>query len=184
MLERELETAIRLAREAGHKVLEYYAREIVAEEKLGIDNFSEPVTAADRASSRIIVTGLTTAFPGDFVLSEEELDAPAERTDSSRVWITDPIDGTWGFIKKDGDFAIQIGLAVDGEPVVGVVYLPPTNACITVREQRIFRRGGRQRTGASQSFEQNGFRPHESCRVAQSSQSEDLADHRGPGIKK
>ena len=80
MLERELETAIRLAREAGHKVLEYYALEIVAEEKLGIDNFSEPVTAADRASSRIIVDGLTTAFPDDFVLSEEELDAPAERS--------------------------------------------------------------------------------------------------------
>jgi len=124
MLELELETAIRLAHEAGSKVLEYYAREIVAEEKLGIDNFSEPVTAADRASSRIIVDGLLKAFPDDFVLSEEEIDTPAERTGSSRVWITDPIDGTWGFIKKDGDFAIQIGLAIDGEPVVGVVYLP------------------------------------------------------------
>jgi 3'(2'), 5'-bisphosphate nucleotidase len=124
MLERELETAIRLAREAGNKVLEYYALEIVAEEKLGVDNFAEPVTAADRASSRIIVDGLTTAFPDDFVLSEEELDTPHERTNSTRVWITDPIDGTWGFIKKDGDFGIQIGLAIDGEPVVGVVYLP------------------------------------------------------------
>src|SRR6478609_6525406 len=98
MLELELETAIRLAREAGSKVLEYYALEIVAEEKLGVDNFAEPVTVADRASSRIIVDGLMTAFPGDFVLSEEEVDTPAERTVSSRVWITDPIDGTWGFI--------------------------------------------------------------------------------------
>jgi 3'(2'), 5'-bisphosphate nucleotidase len=124
MLERELETAVRLAREAGNKVLEYYALEIIAEEKLGIDNFAEPVTAADRASSRIIVDGLKTAFPDDFVLSEEEADAPLKRTDTSRVWITDPIDGTWGFIKKDGDFAVQIGLAVDGDPAVGVVYLP------------------------------------------------------------
>jgi 3'(2'), 5'-bisphosphate nucleotidase len=124
MLERELETAIRLAHEAGEKVLEYYALEIVAEEKLGIDNFAEPVTAADRASSRIIVDGLIAAFPDDFVLSEEELDKPHERTNSTRVWITDPIDGTWGFIKKDGDFAVQIGLATDGEPVIGVVYLP------------------------------------------------------------
>lgn len=124
MLERELETAVLLAREAGNKVLEYYALEIIAEEKLGIDNFAEPVTAADRASSRIIVEGLTTAFPDDFVLSEEEADAPRKRTDTSRVWITDPIDGTWGFIKKDGDFAVQIGLAIDGEPAVGVVYLP------------------------------------------------------------
>lgn len=124
MLERELETAVRLARKAGNKVLEYYALEIIAEEKLGIDNFAEPVTAADRASSRIIVDGLKTAFPDDFVLSEEEADAPRKRTDTSRVWITDPIDGTWGFIKKDGDFAVQIGLAVDGDPAIGVVFLP------------------------------------------------------------
>jgi 3'(2'), 5'-bisphosphate nucleotidase len=124
MFERELETALRLAREAGTKVLEFYALEIIAEEKLGIDNFAEPVTAADRASSRIIVDGLHAAFPDDFVLSEEEVDDPSKRTRSDRVWITDPIDGTWGFIKKDGDFAVQIGLAVDGEPVIGVAYLP------------------------------------------------------------
>jgi len=124
MLERELDTAIRLAREAGSKVLEYYTLEIIAEEKLGIDNFAEPVTVADRASSRIIVDGLQSEFPNDFVLSEEEADSPIKRIESSRVWITDPIDGTWGFIKKDGDFAIQIGLAIDGEPVVGVVFLP------------------------------------------------------------
>ena len=124
MFEYELETAVRIAREAGSKVLEFYALEIVAEEKLGIDNFSEPVTVADRASSRIIVDGLHAQFPDDFVLSEEEVDDPAGRTNTDRVWITDPIDGTWGFLKKDGDFAIQIGLAVRGEPVVGVVYLP------------------------------------------------------------
>ena len=124
MLEHELETAVSLAREAGRKVLEYYALEIIAEEKLGVDNFAEPVTVADRASSRIIVDGISAAFPDDFVLSEEEADTPKERVGARRVWITDPIDGTWGFIKKDGDFAVQIGLAIDGEPVIGVVYLP------------------------------------------------------------
>ncbi|PYS97956.1 MAG: 3'(2'),5'-bisphosphate nucleotidase CysQ [Acidobacteria bacterium] len=124
MLQRELETAIRLSLDAGKKVLEYYQLEIVAEEKLGIDNFAEPVTVADRASSRLIVDGLNAAFPEDFVLSEEEHDEPLERINAKRVWITDPIDGTWGFIKKDGDFAIQIGLAIEGEPAVGVVYLP------------------------------------------------------------
>ena len=124
MLERELDSAISLAREAGRKILEHYTAEIIAEEKLGTDNFAEPVTEADRASSRIIVDGLSAAFPDDYVLSEEEADIPHERVKASRVWITDPIDGTWGFIKKDGDFAVQIGLAVDGEPAVGVVYLP------------------------------------------------------------
>lgn len=124
MLEFELERAISLAREAGNKVLEYYALEIIAEEKIGIDNFSEPVTVADRASNRIIVDGLRSVFPNDFVLSEEESDDSAARTKVERVWITDPIDGTWGFLKKDGDFAVQIGLAIEGEPAVGVVYLP------------------------------------------------------------
>jgi 3'(2'), 5'-bisphosphate nucleotidase len=124
MFEQELETAIRLSREAGAKVLEYYALEIIAEEKLGADNFAEPVTVADRASSRIIVDGLRAEFPADYILSEEEIDEPEARVASNRVWITDPIDGTWGFLKKDGDFAVQIGLALDGEPAVGVVYLP------------------------------------------------------------
>jgi len=124
MFERELETALRLAREAGNKVMEYYALGVIAEEKLGVDNFSEPVTVADRAASRIIVDGLSEQFRGDFILSEEELDDPDVRTRTERVWIIDPIDGTWGFLKKDGDFGVQIGLAVGGEPVVGVVYLP------------------------------------------------------------
>lgn len=124
MFEYELETAVDLAREAGRSVIEHYALDIVAEEKIGIDQQSEPVTAADRAASRIIVDGLRDAFPLDGVLSEEETDVPDNRLAKSRVWIIDPIDGTWGFVKKDGDFAVQIGLAVEGMPVLGVVFVP------------------------------------------------------------
>src|SRR5262245_60483146 len=124
MYEVELETAQRLAREAGEVVLEYYAKEIIAEEKLGIDNFYEPVTEADRAASRLIVDALAEAFPDDAVLSEEELDDPEYRLSRKRAWIIDPIDGTAGFVQKDGDFAVQIGLAEAGEPIMGVVFLP------------------------------------------------------------
>jgi 3'(2'), 5'-bisphosphate nucleotidase len=123
MLEKELETAVALARLAGASILEFYALEIVAEEKIGVDNFSEPVTIADKTASKIIVEGLLKQFPSDGILSEEETDAP-ERLGKTRVWIIDPIDGTWGFIKKDGDFGVQIGLTEDGEVVLGVVYLP------------------------------------------------------------
>jgi 3'(2'), 5'-bisphosphate nucleotidase len=123
MLEKELETAIALARLAGVSILEFYALEIIAEEKLGADNFTEPVTIADKTASKIIVEGLQKAFPTDGILSEEEIDVP-ERMDKLRVWIIDPIDGTWGFIKKDGDFGVQIGLTAGGEVIVGVVYLP------------------------------------------------------------
>jgi 3'(2'), 5'-bisphosphate nucleotidase len=124
MFEKELETAIGLARSAGKTILEHYALEIIAEEKIGVDNLSEPVTAADRAASRVIVDGLLVAFRHDGILSEEEVDQADGRLAKKRVWIIDPIDGTWGFVKRDGDFAVQIGLAVDGEPVLGVVYIP------------------------------------------------------------
>jgi 3'(2'), 5'-bisphosphate nucleotidase len=127
MLENELKVAIDLARAAGARILEFYALEIIAEQKLGADNFSEPVTIADKTASRIIVDGLTEAFPTDAILSEEEADNMKTRLEAEKVWIIDPIDGTWGFIKKDGDFGVQIGLSERGEAVLGVVFLPVHN---------------------------------------------------------
>jgi 3'(2'), 5'-bisphosphate nucleotidase len=124
MLENELEAAITLARKAGAAVLEHYALEIISENKIGLDDRSEPVTEADREASRIIVEGLADSFPNDAILSEEEVDESVGRLASERVWIIDPIDGTAGFIKKDGDFAVQIGLAENGNATVGVVFLP------------------------------------------------------------
>ena len=122
--EPELELAKDLARRAGLEVLEYYAREIIAEEKLGVDLHYEPVTAADRAASQLIVKGIEAVFPEDAILSEEEVDVAETRLGRERVWVIDPIDGTAGFVKKDGDFAVQIGFAVGGEAVVGAVLLP------------------------------------------------------------
>lgn len=124
MLKKELEVAVTLAREAGKKILEFYALEIIAEEKLGADNFTEPVTIADKTASRMIVEGLMQNFPGDGILSEEETDVIEIRASRNRVWMIDPIDGTWGFIKKDGDFGVQIGLTDNGAGILGVVYLP------------------------------------------------------------
>lgn len=123
MLENEIETAIRLARQAGNSILEFYKNGFVAEEKLGVDNYTEPVTVADREASRIIVEGLADVFPDDGVLSEEEPD-DLVRLAKQRVWVIDPMDGTAGFVKKDGDFGVQIGLAVGGVPMAGVVFLP------------------------------------------------------------
>lgn len=124
MLNAELAAAIALARTASETILAHYSKEIISEQKLGVDNHYEPVTAADKAASRIIVDGLKAAFPGDAVLSEEEVDDVEFRMSANRVWIIDPIDGTAGFVKKDGDFAVQIGLAIDGIAVLGVVLLP------------------------------------------------------------
>jgi 3'(2'), 5'-bisphosphate nucleotidase len=124
MFDHELSSAIALARTAGREILEFYKTDFLAEEKLGVDDHYEPVTDADRIASRIIVDGLSAAFPDDAVLSEEEPDEPENRLSKNRVWIIDPLDGTAGFVKRDGDFSVQIGLAENGRAVAGVVYQP------------------------------------------------------------
>jgi len=137
MYEFELNAAVDLARKAGEAILRHYSvSEIVSENKIGIDERSEPVTAADRESNRIIVDGLAERFAGDAILSEEEADEIDGRMASDRVWIVDPIDGTAGFIKKDDDFAVQIGLAEAGRPVVGVVYLPARDILYLASEKK------------------------------------------------
>ena len=126
MLEKELETAINLAKQAGDVILHFYASGCEAEEKIFEDNFSEPVTIADRTASKIIVEGLSAAFPNDGILSEEEFDDKT-RLEKVRCWIIDPLDGTSGFIERTGDFAVQIGLAENDEAVLGVVFMPLQN---------------------------------------------------------
>lgn len=127
MLEKELETTVALAHRAGDVILDFYEKGFEIEEKIGVDNFTEPVTIADRMSSRLIVENLQKAFPDDGILSEEETDIIEIRSSKNRVWMIDPIDGTKGFINKDGDFAVQIGLVENGLPILGVVFLPAEN---------------------------------------------------------
>ena len=123
MLEKEIETAITLARNAGDLILDFYDKGFAVEEKRTKDNNTEPVTEADRASSALIIKGLDEIFPEDGILSEEEIDLP-DRLSKQRVWMIDPIDGTRSFVEKAGDFAVQIGLCEDGKPIVGVVFQP------------------------------------------------------------
>lgn len=123
MLNEELQTAMNLARDAGALIMKHYEAGVATEEKVDADNFSEPVTIADREASELIVEGLIKAFPADGILSEEAADTE-DRLEKSRVWMIDPIDGTLGFINRLDDFAVQIGLAENGTPVLGVVYQP------------------------------------------------------------
>jgi 3'(2'), 5'-bisphosphate nucleotidase len=123
-LNHELEVAIDLARSAGAAILEQYKGPLDVEHK-NLDDDFEPVTQADRIANELIVTGLQHEFPGDGILAEESVDT-SRRLDKSRVWMVDPLDGTNGFIAGNGDFAVQIGLAEHGEPIVSVVYLPLT----------------------------------------------------------
>jgi len=120
--DRELQLAVQLAREAGAAVLDYYDQPLLVEQKEDASDF-EPVTQADRTANELIVSAIQAEFPDDGILAEESIDTD-HRLEKSRVWVIDPLDGTNGFIKRDGDFAVQIGLAVNGEPVLGVVYQP------------------------------------------------------------
>jgi 3'(2'),5'-bisphosphate nucleotidase len=142
MLENELQTAINVAREASALIMDFYAKGVKTEEKLGADNYIEPVTIADRKASELIVKGLRAAFPDDGILSEEALDTK-ERLSKRRVWMIDPIDGTLGFIKHQDDFAVQIGLTENGKSILGVVLLPVGNVLYyAVKDEGAFRSEG------------------------------------------
>ncbi|NOZ26787.1 MAG: 3'(2'),5'-bisphosphate nucleotidase CysQ [Chloroflexi bacterium] len=118
-LARELEIAREVIRRAGAQVAAIYARGATVEWKTP----DEPITAADRTSNDIIVEALRSAFPHDGLLSEETAD-DGSRLRHRRVWIVDPLDGTQDFVNRTGEFVVMIGLVIDGEPVLGLVYQP------------------------------------------------------------
>ena len=117
--EAELAAAEALAAEAGPLVLGYRDGDLGVEMKV----HDEPVTAADRAASDLVVRGLENQFPADVVISEERADN-LERLSRDRVWYIDPIDGTKDFIRGESGFAIMIGLTEAAAPVAGVLYQP------------------------------------------------------------
>ncbi|MFN2578910.1 MAG: 3'(2'),5'-bisphosphate nucleotidase CysQ [Pyrinomonadaceae bacterium] len=121
--EREIEVAIELARTAGAVLLRHYHSPFLVEQKVNALQETEEVTAADREANELIVGRLRTEFPDDGILAEESTDTE-QRLEKHRVWLIDPMDGTKNFIRRDGDFAVQIGLAVGGESVLGTVYQP------------------------------------------------------------
>jgi len=84
-----------------------------------------PLTAADKASHNMIVAGLEAHFPDIPILSEEGADIPySERKNWTHFWLVDPLDGTKEFIKRNGEFTVNIALIGNNSPVMGVVYVP------------------------------------------------------------
>ena len=119
-----LEPVVELARLAGEKILEVYnSDEFSVQEK----DDKSPLTAADLASHHAIVDGLTALTPQIPVLSEESASLPfAERSSWHSYWLVDPLDGTREFIKRNGEFTVNIALIVEGVAVLSVVYVPVT----------------------------------------------------------
>jgi len=119
----EIAVATELARAAGAVLLRHYNSPFLVEQKVNALQETEEVTAADREANELIVGRLKREFPEDGILAEESTDTE-HRLEKDRVWLIDPMDGTKNFIRRDGDFAVQIGLAVNGESVLGTVYQP------------------------------------------------------------
>ena len=108
-----------LALEAGDKIMEIYGKD-----DFGVRSKSDqsPVTEADEAADALISAGLRSAFPDVALVTEEQSETHSES--ASRFLIVDPLDGTKEFIKRRGDFTVNIAYVVDGSPVRGVVYAP------------------------------------------------------------
>lgn len=121
MLENELATTVRIARDAGAILMEIYARDFEVAYKN--EAHTNPVTEADMKANAFIVGALREAFPDDGIVAEETKDQ-SDALKGGRCWFVDPLDGTKEFIKKNGEFAVMIGLAIDGDARLGVVFQP------------------------------------------------------------
>lgn len=116
-----------IAKQAGKDIMAVYSSaDIGASNKA--DN--SPLTLADIASHRTIMNGLTKLTPDIPILSEEAADISyAERSKWTKFWLVDPLDGTKEFIKRNGEFTVNIALIENGVPVLGVVYAPVLDVC-------------------------------------------------------
>ena len=122
-----LDDVVAIARAAGERILEVYNRDDFDVEKKGDDS---PLTAADLAAHRTIVAGLQSLTPDIPVHSEESEGITWEvRRDWQRYWLVDPLDGTKEFIKRNGEFTVNVALMENGVPIMGVVYVPVTGVC-------------------------------------------------------
>ncbi|NIY71494.1 3'(2'),5'-bisphosphate nucleotidase CysQ [Marivivens donghaensis] len=109
----------RLALEAGDKIMEIYNS---PDFEVKTKSDESPVTEADEAADALISAGLRAEFPDVALVTEEQADSHDQNV--STFLIVDPLDGTKEFVKRRGDFTVNIAYVMDGSPVRGVVYAP------------------------------------------------------------
>lgn len=121
-----------LARRAGTAILEIYATDFSFNSKAD----SSPVTVADTAAEEIITRGLQTLTPNIPIVAEEAASAGyLPDISGGTFWLVDPLDGTREFLKRNGEFTVNIGLVHERVPVLGVVYAPTFNDLYSGGEQ-------------------------------------------------
>ncbi len=118
--------ALDIARLAGQRIVEVYEADYSVTYKAD----STPVTTADLDADRIIVDALQKLPVGLPIISEESEPVPfAQRHQWPHFWLVDPLDGTREFIRRNGEFSVNIALISDGKPVLGVVSAPVLDVC-------------------------------------------------------
>jgi len=122
-----LDEIVALAILAGHKIMEVYDSD---EFNVTQKSDNTPLTKADLAAHNTIIEGLSNLSTQYPILSEESAKIPfAERSNWHTYWLVDPLDGTREFIKRNGEFTVNIALISDHRPVLGVIYTPVKDTC-------------------------------------------------------
>ncbi|MCE0813446.1 3'(2'),5'-bisphosphate nucleotidase CysQ [Buttiauxella sp. S04-F03] len=132
-----LDKICQLAREAGAAIMQVYDGQKPLEATQKSDD--SPVTAADIAAHTIILQGLQTLTPEIPVLSEEDPQTWETRQNWGRYWLVDPLDGTKEFLKRNGEFTVNIALIEKGKAVLGVVYAPVLNVMYSAAEGKAWK---------------------------------------------
>ena len=122
--EQLISSTVEIAKEAGKAITEIYNSDFDYQLKKD----SSPITAADNLSHNIITDRLKILTPEIPILSEENCDIPYKiRSQWTQYWLVDPLDGTKEFIKKNGEFTVNIALTENNTPIFGVIHIPITN---------------------------------------------------------
>ena len=125
-----MQNLIDICLKASNAILEIYKKSNTDEMEIEYKSDNSPLTLADRKSHEIICSYLKEQYPKIPILSEEGSEIPySERKEWDEFWLIDPIDGTKEFIKKNGEFTINIALIKDKKPSLGIVYAPALKKC-------------------------------------------------------
>jgi 3'(2'), 5'-bisphosphate nucleotidase len=119
--EQLLSSVVEIAKQASDSILDVYNSDFDVERK----DDDSPLTAADMSSHKTIIEGLKEITPDIPILSEESVSIPyEERNQWNTYWLVDPLDGTKEFIKRNGEFTVNIALIQGHQPILGVVHIP------------------------------------------------------------
>ena len=137
-----IDEVVEIARKAGEKIMEIYEKDFEIEYKVD----KSPLTEADHASNRIICERLKKITPDIPILSEESNAVDYDiRKQWKNVWIVDPLDGTKEFIKRNGEFTVNIALVEEDTPVMGVVHLPAKGITYFADENGSYKKTGKKK---------------------------------------